>query len=227
MRFYILLTTALLVLFSCGSNDLYNQKLNGFDKGKRTFKMQVRLNTKQLQNNQLGFEYDTSFRWAVGNKANRSTVRSSTLNADYSLVQTKMTRIRDDEKVNVTTNISGDKINITITGGEEPKGHTLTHKGPVFLAFPVPMLIDLSKEMQPGDERKFDVLLDEAGEVKTIGLRYVGEEKIFRGGDEIMSYHFQQQAPTAMDEWDDYFIDMSTNMITKINMGQIEFLPEP
>jgi hypothetical protein len=226
MRFLYFLTLLLLMgLSNCGNQSLYSQKMNGFDKGKRTFKTEERLNETVLDNGETGFKWDTSFRWAVGNKRNRSTVRSSVLNSDYSFVRTEMTRIRDGEQTRVQALDVGPKITVSVTGGEAPANHAIDHEGPVFLGFPAPMLAGLAKEMKPGEVRGFDLLLDEAGEIKRIGLRFVGEENVFRSGKEILSYHFKQQAPTAMEEWDDYFVEVATGDIVKINMGQIEFLP--
>ena len=94
-----------MLLTGCGGEVVQHQKMDGYDRGKRTFIMEDKLEIVTLDNGEPGYKLYYDFRWAVGNRRRRFTTRHAYLKKDYSLYKT-LKDLKDTKRENLDGYIS-------------------------------------------------------------------------------------------------------------------------
>jgi len=217
------LCLAVLACLSCGG-PVMETKLNGFDQGKRTLKLNYILNDAKLDEGKKGYKLDTLVHYAVGTKVNHKTERQSYLNEDFSLVRTEVTARQNEDLARTHAEVKGSKIYVhREASGKEDQDFELDHIGPVFIeVHPLLYYRDLTKA---GQSKTYPILNDEKGEIASVEIRYVGETQFYEDNVAHDAKHYQIQAVTKPDEYDDYYLDPKTGNIIKIEFGYIKFVP--
>ena len=219
----IWLVLVLAMCLSCGG-PVMETKLNGFDQGKRTLKLNYILNDTTLEDGRKGFKLDTLVHYAVGTKVNHKTERESFLNEDFSLVRTTSTARQNENLARTSAEVKGGKIHVhREASGKEDLDVELDHIGPIYIEMhPLLYYRDLTK---PGQSKTYPILNDEEGQIASVEIRYVGETQFYEDNVAHDARHYQIQAVTKPDEYDDYYLDPKTGNIIKIEFGYIKFVP--
>lgn len=221
---YSLVFSLFLSTLSC--SDLVTENtLYGYDRGKKTFKLETRLSFQKYADAPNGFRYESTNFWGVGNKNTRKTIRKTWLNPDFSLRRSEK-REENNQKITMTEIVrEGDLVKIV----KRLNGQILFEKstpveGPVFVeVMPEMFARDLKTQ---GDKITYPVLDDQRGTITNMEVRFLGPQKIPVNDKDRETLYFQLQAITAPDEYDNYFIDPESLKILQISFGEIRFSPE-
>ncbi len=220
----LVILASLLFLTACGG-PMYESNLVGFDAGKRTMKMNYRINEAQFEDGSSGYRLDSENLHAIGNMSRRKTTRRAFLGKDFELRVSETTRIIDAQVIYIKSEVKNGQISISQTVDQQPATtKQLSHQGHVYADLP-PILYarDLTN---PGDEKHYAVLIESDAVIVNELVRFLGPETIFDNGREIETLHYEIQAPTDPVEFDQYFLDPNNKKIIKIQFGQIKFVPE-
>lgn len=214
---------ALMVLIGCGG-PLYLTELVGFDAGKKTMKLSYRLEHAKLEDGRSGYQLESEVLHSVGTMSQHRTTRKALLGPQFELSQSEVTRVANDQVSYTKTRVAGSTIVIEKSQNSGPPSITkIDHPGPVYADLP-PLLY--ANELTTPQQEKTYMVVDEAGGVITPALvRFLGPTKLFENGREIAALHFELQAITAPEEFDQYYLDPTTKKILKIQFGQIKFIP--
>lgn len=204
---------------------LFETELAGFDAGKRTLKLTYRLENTSLSDGTKGFRFDSLTLHSIGNISNRRTTRKALLHKDFSLYQSETTRVINDEVTHVRSTVQGDQITIETSHGQQaPQTQVVTRNGPVYVE--LISLMYAGDLTEPGKERTYPILLESAGQIVPVTVRYLGPETLYEDGTAYSVLHYELQAVTAPTEFDQYYLDPESKEILKIQFGQIKFIPE-
>ncbi|CAM2067608.1 hypothetical protein SCOR_19655 [Sulfidibacter corallicola] len=220
---FALSSTLALLLMSC-SNNLMETRLDGFDKGKRTMKLEYTLDKAKLPDGQGGFKLQTLFHLAQGDKVTMKTTRTAMLNQDYSLSHTTAEKQVNKDFTNFETRAENGKVIIKkMIAGKEPEISEIEHQGPIYIELhPLMYFGDLK---QPGTEKTYKALYEDKGTIHDVTIKLVGPTTIYLDSLPVPALHYQLQSITAPAEYDDYYLNPRTGNIIKIAFGQIEFFP--
>jgi len=215
-----------ILLFILACTDLVSKNtLYGYDRGKKTFKLETSLNLQKYAGEKTGYRYEETNYWGVGNKNSRKTVRKSWLNSDYSL-----RRSEKEEMINgksIKTMISTSENEITIEKFQDTRKvleKSIKSDQPVFVEILPEMYVrDLKAK---GDEKVYTVLNDRKANLANLKVRCLGEQSLTVNEESRVVIHYQLQVISSPGEYDNYYIDPDTCEILQISFGDIRFVPE-
>ena len=198
--------------------------LNGYDQGKRTMKMEFRFFNESLENGAKGYRLETLVHFAIGNRATLKRVRTTWLDKDFNLVKSEVENQENADISHTKTWVDGGKIHIETTGPDgKVNSQQLDHQGPVLLELhPLVYTHDLKI---PGSTKTYPVLYEDEARVVPLEVKFLGPETLYEENQATPSLHYQIQAITSPDEYDDYYLDPKTRNIQKIQFGLIKFVP--
>lgn len=217
------LLVASLFLVHCGAPH-WETILDGYDKGKKTFKVEWRLFNVNLENGEKGHRYEAVTHFAIGDKATRKLERTAFLAKDYTLVSSESVFQSDDKISKTKTTYQNGELRIERTDAEgKTENQTIAQDGPVYVELPAPLYrADLTKVDQ---EKVYPVIDESEGRVVPVKVVFKGGKRIYIENEELFANHYQIQSITAPEEFDDYYLDPKTGKIIKITFGMIEFIP--
>lgn len=216
-----------LLLLSCGG-PVMETKLDGYDQGKRVFKMNLILNKANTADGQTGYKLNNLVHYSQGTKVNMKTERESILNKDFSLSTTFSTYKDNQKSTRTSAEVKGGKILVRHQQEGKPEvTKEIDHVGPVFIELhPLMYFSEVTPQKPSKNYPALNINMDEDKvAVTSVEVRYVGEAQFYEDNIAYNSRHYQIQAVTAPEEYDDYYLDPKTGNILKIEFGMLKFVP--
>lgn len=216
---------------ACGG-PIMETKLDGFDQGKRVFKMNFLLEKAKTPVGEEAMSLKTLVHYSVGTKVSIKNERQALLKKDFSLISTTATNQSNRQGKNssstMAADVQGSKITVRHSkDGQPEKVQVLEHLGPVYIE--LHSLLYFNEVAKKDQAKTYPVLHvdDESGEaqVGSVEIRYLGEVQFYEDNVSYQSRHYQIQAITKPDEYDDYYLDIETGNILKIEFGFMKFVP--
>lgn len=222
----LVLSIVLFFMFSMTacSDNVSENTLFGYDRGKKTFKLQTNLKLQKYTDG-TGYRYESINSWGIGNRNTRKTHRISWLNSDYSMRRSEKKEQNNQDAVLSLITRDADVIRVTKDlQGKTIFDRSIEVKGPIY--------IDLLPEMygaqlkEKGASKTYPILNDRTMQISELEVRCLGPQTIKIGETNREVTHYQIQAISSPDEYDNYFVDPKTMQILQISFGDIRFVIE-
>ncbi|PIE89001.1 MAG: hypothetical protein CR997_13465 [Acidobacteria bacterium] len=210
--------------FSC-SDQVGENLLYGYDRGKKTFKLETTLTVQRYTDATVGYRYESTNYWGVGNKSSRKTVRTAWLNKDYSVRRSEKTETINGNLVHTHIERQDDTLTIKrIMDRKVISEKKVKVKEPVFVELLTQMYVRDIQEK--GESKRYPVLNDKHAMISPLEVRFLGPQTVDINGESMELNHYQIQALAAPKEYDNYYVDPDSMKILKITFGDIVFKPE-